>query len=207
MPTPADHPMDVVAKLADATLSISARQKLMRQVAEARDRRFLAVLTDLVGDPERRIRYSAMQAVRRVGGSDAIEPLVGALHHDDPVTAAWAAIGLRQLGATDRAPQILAVAQERWSTLDNSAKTTFVSVLAAFRDADAIPLFAVGVKSGDRTLRKQSANGLACVGTAESRKVLDSALRELSPWRARAVRQGMHGPGLLRRMEMEVIDA
>ena len=163
---------------------------------------------DLIGDPERRIRCSAMQAMRRVGGSDAIEPLVGALRHDDPTTAAWAANVLRQLGATRTAPQILAVAQERWSTLDDTARATFVGVLAGFRDADAVPLFAVGITSSDHTLRRLSANGLACVGTPESQVVLDSALRDLSPPQARAVRQGMRGrSSLLRRAVMKGIDA
>jgi HEAT repeat protein len=200
-------PSDVVEKLTDSTLSIPERQKVMRQIADERDRRFVPVLADLVNEPERRIRCSAIRTLRRVGGPDVIAPLLRALRHDDTVTVGWAAHELGRLNDADAATQLLQVAQERWPALDDGARTSFVVALVPFRDANAIPLFAEGITSRNRTLRRQSANGLACVGTAQCRDVLDSALRELPPWRRRAVRQGMRAPGLLRRLGMKVVDA
>lgn len=202
-----DTESDIAVTLKDSALSISDRQKVMRELANSGDRRFVPVLADLVDDPEQRVRCSAVQTLRRVGGPDVIAPLLSALRHDDPVTAGWAAHELRRLNDADVATQMLHVIEERWPTAEDRARISFVAALIPFRAADAVPLFAKGISSSNRTLRRHCANGLACVGTEECRDILDAALRGLPPWRRRAVRQGMRAPGRLRRLGTEIIDA
>jgi HEAT repeat protein len=195
----------ILATLTEASLGIRQRQKLMQQLERVGTPASFQVLTSLLSDPELRIRFSALRAIRRIGGAAAIGPLIDALGHEDPVTAGWAAQMLRQIGDPVAVPHLVEIAQERWSDL-GASRTSFVQALGRFRDPRAIAIFKKGIVSDDRTLRQQSANALAHLATTESQEVLQSALHELSPWRARAVRKGMRPSGFVRRRLAKIMD-
>jgi HEAT repeat protein len=195
---------EVVERLHKAALPWD-RVKLIKQLASLGRRDSLPVLADMLRDPDEVVRLTALQAIRGVGGPGAVDVLIGALRHEDQTTAAWAALRLQQLNYQFSGPEILAVAEERWPSLNDQARRTFLTALTPFGQPDAIPLLKVGVVSSDRTVRHHSANALAYIRSTESREVLDWALGELSAADARAVRKGMRRHGPLERLKQRAI--
>lgn len=195
----------ILARVNNPALNAATRLELIKQLRglERRDR--LPALAQALHDPEQVIRLTALEAIRKVGGPDAVDVLINALRHEDERTAYWATVRLRQLNYWFSGPAILAVAEERWASLNDDTRASFLVTLTRFRQPEAIPLLKLAVMSSHRGVRLQAASALRAIDSVESREVLDWALSKMSPSHARAIRKRIRRPGPLRRVTQRLV--
>ena len=180
---------EVLNRLASGEESPQRQEKLLLELRKVGTEASIPVLRSNVDAADARVRVGALRALAAVEGAGALDCLIEALKRDDATTTKWAASLIQRLGLEPEAvPQLIDVATERWDE-HSLPRAVVVKALAPLRDARAIPIFRRGVTANDRRLRRQSALGLALLGTPEAQEILDGAVRELSWFRAATVRR------------------
>jgi HEAT repeat protein len=181
---------EILNRLRSGRESLEQQAKLLTELQYVGTAASVPVLRSNVEAADVRVRVAALRALVVVSGVKALDCFLAALMHDDSTTAKWAALFVARVGDSEVVPDLIAAANERWDEPD-SPRAAIVKALGPFRDVRAVPVFRKGVTEQERALRKQSAFGLALLGTPGSQEMLDDALRQLSWSRARAVRRAI----------------
>jgi HEAT repeat protein len=175
------------------------RHKAVEILGQLEDARAVELLIATLQDTDKRVRKTAAETLKRIGGESAdtilrvldavgkkdvpgcvreggvaVEPLIGALNDSDKGVRRTAAMALAQLGDARAVEPLIATLQD----VDKHVSQNAVESLGQLGDARAVePLIAI-VEGSGVYMCKAAANALGQLGDARAVKPLIGALRD-----------------------------